>query len=138
MTPPIKLTKAQERKVYEVGRKLENARLARRLTVRGAADRTVTSSRSGKMNAATWRRAEQGFIPTSLNGKPVQQVHRADAETYMAMAEVVGLDGEAICKELGLTPPPPRVRQTSSSLEQRIDTMFEALEALRQEVRRAP
>lgn len=137
MTPPIKLTKAQERKVYEVGRKLERARDAMRLSVRGAADRTVTSSRTGRMNQATWRRAELGFIPTSIDGKPVHQVHRAEPETYMAMAEVVGLDGEALCKELGLKPPPPRTRGvTSSSLDQRIDQLTEILEELRQEVRR--
>lgn len=115
MTPPKKLTKAQERRVYEVGRKLEQARLAMRLTARGAAELTHTSSRTGRMNFATWRRAEQGFIPTSIDGKPVQQVHMASAETYMAMAEVVGLDGAELCRELGLVPPPERSRKPVDS-----------------------
>lgn len=115
MTPPKKLTKAQELKVYEVGRKLEHARLALRLTARGAADRTVTSSRVGHMTTATWRRAEKGIIQISIAGKAVNQVHVASAETYMAMAEVLGLDGEAICRELGLQPPPERQRRTADS-----------------------
>lgn len=115
MTPPKKLTKTEERKVYEVGRRLEHARLALRLAARTAAERTVTSSRTGHMTHATWRRAEQGFIQTSIGGRPVLQVHMASPETYMAMAEVVGLDGAELCRELGLKPPPPREHSSSGS-----------------------
>lgn len=118
MTKANKFTRTQERKIYEVGRKIEEARLARRLSVRGAAAKTVTSSQSGRMTEATWRRVERGFTQTNLGNI----TYRPSGATLMAMAEVVGLDGEALCKELGLEAPPPAIRRTGISEIEEIRT----------------
>lgn len=111
MSPPNKFTKAQERKIREVGQRIERAREARRMTLREAAERTVTGSRSGHMTDATWRRVELGYTQTKLGNI----TYRATPRTLAAMAEVVGLDGDELCKELELTPPPPLVRRDPSS-----------------------
>lgn len=111
MTLPSKFTKAQERAIHDVGKKIEMARSAKRLTVRSAADRTITSSHSGHMTEATWRRVEKGYTQTRLGNI----IYRPSPATLMAMAEVVDLDGAELCKELGLVPPPPISQRQSRS-----------------------
>lgn len=109
MTTKNKFTKIQERKIYEVGRKIENARRARRLTIRAAARQTVTSSPTGHLTDATWRRIEKGSVPTGLG--PI--IYKPTAETLVAVADVVGLDGNELCREIGLEPPPQVVREAT-------------------------
>lgn len=115
MTSPNKFTKIQERKIREVGRKIETARLAKRMTIRTAAEHTITSSARGHMTDATWRRVENGYTQVTVNGKPEMITYRPTASTLMAMAEVVGLDGEELCRELELTPVPRAERRPAPS-----------------------
>lgn len=136
MTPPNKFTRRQEQKIYEVGRKIEQARLAMRLSVRGAADRTITSSQTGHMTEATWRRVERGYIQTRLG----HILYRPTPESLVAMAEVVGLDGDELCRELELKPPPQRVNRTNpkparEAVEKRIEAISSELEELRRAIR---
>lgn len=98
--PKQTFTKKEEAAIKAVGAKIEDARRAMRLSVRSAAARTNTSR--GHMTDATWRRVERGFIQTRLG----DLVYRPSPETLVAIAEVVGLDGNALCKELGMTAPP--------------------------------
>lgn len=131
MTVPNKFTKRQETKIKEVGRKIENARLGLRLSIREAAERTHTTR--GHMTEATWRRVERGYTQTSLG----EVTYKPTALTLAAMAEVVGLDAEVLCKELGLVAPPaPATRQPGSVRERRIDELERNLEAALEEVRR--
>lgn len=100
MTPPNKFTKKQEAKILEVGRRIREAREAQRLSIRGAAERTRT--KRGSLTEATWRRAE-------LGGERTREglfIRRPDPGTLVAIAEVLGLDGDAMCRELEMTPPP--------------------------------
>jgi hypothetical protein len=124
MTLPNKFTKTQEKRIYDVGRRIEEARKGMRLSIRGAAERTVTSR--GKMTEATWRRVERGYIQVAVRGVTERITYRPTGETIVAMAEVVSLDGEALCKELELEPPPARVRLAPTT----------EIEAIRQELLR--
>lgn len=106
MTPPNKFTKAQEAKIRAVGRTIREARKAAGLTVNGAARRAVYDSKSGEMSSQTWTRAEQGYIATSdANGKRYHKTQCPSPRTLMSIADVLGLDGAALCKEVGHTPP---------------------------------
>lgn len=128
MTPKNKFTKAQERKILAVGKRIENARLAARLSIRGAAEMTRTPR--GHLTEFTWRRVERGTIQTGLG----EVLYRPSPSTLMAMAEVVGLDGAELCKELDLVPPPPATpRKTMPSLsgsDRLRELLEEALEIL--------
>lgn len=108
-----KFTKVQERKIREVGAKIEQARRAKRLSIRQAADRTMTSSSKGHMTEATWRRTELGYTQVGVKGQTEMVLYRPKAETLMAIAEVVDLDGAELCKEVGLKPPPPLDRSVA-------------------------
>lgn len=132
MTQANNFTKAQERKIREVGRKIETARLAKRLSIRTAADRTVTSSRAGHMTEATWRRVERATVQTGLG----EIIYKPSGATLMAMAEVVDLDGEALCKEIGVTPPPalskgkPPASSEFEEIRQELRLLMERLDQL--------
>lgn len=63
------------------------------------------------MTEWTWRRVEKGAVGVVLNGKTEEIVYRPTAGTLMAMAEVLGLDGEDLCKRVGLEPPPKLERR---------------------------
>lgn len=107
MTPRNRFTKAQALMFRKVGSEIKDARVALRLGAREAAEMTVVPRRKGgdgHISEFTWRRAEAGF--NQQGGYEIP--HRSEAMTYMAIAEVVGLDGAAICKRVGLVPPPQR------------------------------
>lgn len=132
MTKANNFSSSEERNIREVGRKIEQARLAMRLSIREAAGRTVTSRRTGHLTEFTWRRVERATIQTGLG----EIVYRPSAESLMAIAEVVGLDGAALCKKVGLVPPPARVRHASppagelEELKSLARELFERLERL--------
>lgn len=111
MTAPNQFSRAMEKRIYEVGSEIERARLALRMSIRTAAERTITQSQRGRMTEATWRRVEKGYTSTNLG----KIVYRPTGSTLMAMAEVVGLDGEELCKKLGLEAPPKIVRRNGAS-----------------------
>lgn len=131
MSPPNKFTKAETAKIFAVGRKIRDAREAMGLTVRGAADRTAYDSKAGTMSDQTWGRAENGYIPTTgPDGKPFHKIQKPTARTLMAIAEVVGLDGAQLCRELGLRPPAQRrVRPAPrpATIEPRLEEIVEEL-----------
>lgn len=102
-----KFTRAQEKAIREVGQTIERARVARRLSVRAAADRTKT--KRGPITEFTWRRVEKGYVKVGFNGGSQEVIYRPQAETLAAICEVVNLDVDEMCRKVGLEPPPPYV-----------------------------
>lgn len=127
MTQRNALTQREQKAIGDVGRELRSAREAMRLSIREAAERTVTPR--GHMSYQTWRRVEMGYTETSQG----HLVYKPLAETVMAMAEVVGLDGEAMCKRLRLEPPPQRRPQRRDA---ELDAIRAELERLAERVSR--
>lgn len=113
--PKVDFTPEMVRKLKEVGKKVETARLAKRLSIRAAAELSVTDSPQGHMSEGTWRRVERGAIQARGKDEP----HRSKAITYMAVAEVVDIDGAELCRELGIPAPPPRSMQALGAARER-------------------
>ncbi|MCU1492090.1 MAG: hypothetical protein JWM85_3495 [Acidimicrobiaceae bacterium] len=84
----------------DIGSRYKAARLGMRLSARAAADATATPSPSGHLDQKTWRAVERGYTQTEHGHVP----YRATPLTYVAMGQVVEIDGAAICRELGLEP----------------------------------
>lgn len=136
MTRPNKFTRAQEKAIRDVGREIEIARSARRLSLRGAAERTRTRSRTGRVSEFTWRRVEMGFTPAVIGGVRYEKLYRPTAETLTAMCEVVGLDGDAMCLKIGLEPIPeykrPKPIDELTALRQQAAELFERIQQIEQ------
>lgn len=113
MTKSNNFTKKQENAIYEVGKDVERARLALRLSIRQAAERTHTDR--GHLTEFTWRRVERGFVSVAVRGISEKVTYRPTAQTIAAICEVVGLDVEETCQKLGLEAPPPRRRDSGES-----------------------
>lgn len=98
----------------KVGAKFEVARKARRYSLREAATKAGIAD-------ATWRRVETGFIKTKLG----RLAYRPSADTVMAMAKVVGIDGAVICRQLGLQAPlqDPEPTPTTADLKAELEEL---------------
>lgn len=102
MSPAKEYSEKERRAIRALGQKIEQARLAKRMNIREAADLTHTAR--GHMTESTWRRIERGYGYVG----PEHVVYKPQPYTIAAMAEVVGLDAGELCKMVGLTPPPKR------------------------------
>lgn len=111
-----------------IGKRIQEARLEMRLSVQEAATRAQVVNE-------TWRRVEMGYSQTKLG----KLAYRPSAKTVMAIARVVRLDGAAICKEIGLKPPPKTeepvtfdgVRTSLLTIQQMVSEVMIQLEELR-------
>lgn len=111
-----------------VGDRLRAARISKNWSAREVA------RRAGFHGDATYGRMERGYVETSLGRAP----NRPSPESVVRVAAVLGMDGDAICRELGLEPPPPRpgdtaevsigaIREEWAAIQQRMDDLLRRL-----------